>query len=55
MRKCPLTKEQLQNARREWERTGINRAMRRKARKNAVKSVAEAKKEEKNQVSQKTA
>lgn len=55
MRKCPLSKEQLQNARREWQRTGINRAMRRKAHKNAVKPVPEAKKDEKKQENQKTA
>jgi hypothetical protein len=54
-RKCAQSKEQLQKARREWERTGVNRATRRKARKIGVSPVAEVKSEEKKEESQKQA
>ena len=46
MRKSPLSKNELQDARRTWEDTGINRAGRRKARQKEL--VKEAKKAEKN-------
>lgn len=48
MRTCPQSREELQNARRKWEATGINRAMRRKSRKAPVTApvVEEKKKEE---------
>lgn len=46
MRKCPLSKNELQEKRAEALRTGLNRAARRKSRKVAVKPVVEAKKEE---------
>ena len=35
MRKCPLSKNELQQKRAEFERTGINRQARRKSRKTA--------------------
>lgn len=46
MRKCPLSKDQLQEKRDEALRTGMNRAAQRKSSKTAVKSVGEVKKDE---------